>query len=299
MSFVLPKRNQLVQKAIDFEKLSKKTQASLLNEHGELGPDRFNYQCKYDGCSTIVVVSGGKVDFFSRDGKEVASLSHLEAACSRLPMGVYFAEAWRPNAEHRTINGEFRRRSVQEKLELRFFDVVDLASFDAGVCDFPYRMRRRFLTDHLYRFCKSEPRILIAQHAFPWQAAELASHETDAYDGLVAWDNEARWTAGYGTGGQCIKLKNIVDLDLEVTHVYEGEGKHKGKLGALGVRFAGGVTLRVGTGFSDLEREAWWRDSLDIKGRIVRVVGMKDSGKGSIREPRFKGIRWDKQEADY
>lgn len=299
MSFQLPKRSHLVQKAVDFEKLSKKTQINLTNEHGELGPARYSYQRKYDGCSTIIAVHGNKADFFSRDGREVLSLSHLEAACARLPHGVYFAEAWRPNAEHRTINGEFRRRTVQEQLELRFFDVVDLPSFDAGYCDLPYRMRRQFLIEHLYNYCKTEPKILIAHNAYPWEVAELAAHDTDAYDGLVAWNNEAPWTAGSGKDGQCIKRKNIVDLDLEVVEVYEGEGKHAGRLGAIGVRFAGGVVLRVGTGFSDVERDVWWRAPWDIKGRIVRVVGMKDSGKGSIREPRFKGIRWDKSEADH
>ena len=299
MSYQLPERPHLVQKAIDFSKLSKKTQAKLLNEEAGLSPKRFSHQRKYDGCHVIIIVEPCGVFFFSRDGREVKSLGHLYGPMSRMPHGVYFAEAWRPNAEHRTINGEFRRQYVQEQLTLQFFDCVDLNSFLVGYSSSPYKVRREHLVEALYRYCASYPKIMIAQNAYPWEAAELASHDTDAYDGLVAWDNEAPWTAGSGKDGQCLKVKNIVDLDLEVITVYEGEGKHAGRLGAIGVRFDGDVELRVGTGFSDLEREAWWRDPLDIKGRIVRIVGMKDSGKGSIREPRFKGICWDKTEADH
>lgn len=299
MSYPLPERTHLVQKAIDFEKLSKKTQAGLLNEQGELGPKRFSYQRKYDGCSVIIIIEITGVYFFSRDGREVKSLGHLYNGLSRLPHGVYFAEAWRPNAEHRIINGEFRRQYVQPQLELRFFDRVTLHGFLDGYSPHPYRDRREWLIYDLYNFTASYPALVIAQKEYPWESAELAAHDTDAYDGLVAWDNDAPWTAGAGKDGQCIKRKNTVDLDLEVVEVYEGEGKHAGRLGAIGVRLDGGTVLRVGTGFSGLEREAWWREPLDIKGRIVRIVGMKDSGKGSIREPRFKGIRWDKDTPDY
>jgi len=299
MSFVLPKRTHLVQKAIEPSKLSKKAAADLLVD-GQPRSDLYFYQRKYDGCHVIIVrTHEGEVLKFSRDGKPVNSLGHLDSSLANLTAGVYFAEAWFPNAEHRVINGTFRRAVAQPELELRFFDVVSLEGFQRGEENVPYGERRKALEGILYRHCKTEPRILIAHNCYSWEAAELAAHPTDAYDGAVAWNKLAPWEAGSGRSGAAIKIKNIVDLDLEVLHVYEGEGKHAGRLGAIGVRFAGDTVLRVGTGFSDLEREAWWRDPYDIVGRIVRVVGMKDSGKGSIREPRFKGIRWDKTEADH
>lgn len=301
MSIQLPVRSHLVHKAIDPEKLSKKIAYQLTDADGAAYYGKYFYQKKYDGCSVIIIRDyDGKVYYFSRDGKEVLSLGHLTKTLQRVTLGtVFFAEAWFPNAEHRVINGTFRRKTTQEILELRVFDTIPLRDFQNGHCSTPYSVRRTHVLDLTTYWMRRDTRILPSEDCNPWDVAALASHPTDAYDGAVAWLRDGTWTAGAGRGGEILKQKNIVDLDLEVVEVYEGEGKHAGRLGAIGVRFANGVVLRVGTGFSDLEREAWWRDPLDIKGRIVRIVGMKDSGKGSIREPRFKGIRFDKTEADY
>lgn len=302
MSFVLPKRTHLVQKAIDPSKLSKKAAADLLVD-GQPRPELYFHQRKYDGCHVFIVRSNdGELHKFSRDGKPVNSLGHLDRCLYDLPPGVYFAEAWFPNAEHRVINGTFRRSVAQPELELRFFDVVTLEGFQEGIERVAYGERREALEALLYRHCKTEPRILIAHNCFSWEAAELAAHPTDAYDGAVAWNKLSYWYAGAGKEGSALKIKNIVDLDLEVIGLnqeFDKNGEPKESVGSLVVRFAEGKELSVGSGLTKLERRAWWLDPLDIKGRIVRVVGMKDSGKGSIREPRFKGIRWDKTEADH
>jgi len=299
VSYQLPDRRLLVHKAIDLDKLSSRNAPIIDPETGLPCRQHYSWEKKYDGCSVIVVVDlAGEVTFWSRDGKPCTSLGHLAGNFARLRPGtVLFGEAWAYGKEFREISGAFRRKAVQEHLHVKVFDTVSLHEFEQGRSDLPYRVRRDDALHCVHRCGHS--RITLANDCMPWEVGELASHPSDAYDGAVAKRWDGLWIAGAGTGGEVLKIKNVVDVDLEVIRVEEGEGKHAGRLGAIVCRYDNGIELRVGTGFSDLQRRAWWLDKYDIIGRIVRVVGMKDSGKGSLREPRFKGVRHDKDTPDF
>lgn len=297
MTYQLPDRRLLVHKAVDIEKLSAKN-APVLRD-GLPCEATYRWERKYDGCSVIVVVDDNcDVTYWSRDGKPCTSLGHLTNNLERLPARtVLFGEAWRPEAEFREISGEFRRKAVQPQLRLVVFDTVPLDDFEAGHSKMAYAIRSRAASDLVSR--AGHPYIWTANTCLPHQVSDLAAHPTDAYDGAVAKRWDGHWTAGAGLGGEVLKVKNIVDVDLEVIGVEEGQGKHAGRLGAIVCRYEGGVELRVGTGFADLERDLFWENKQHIVGKVVRVLAMKDSGKGSLREPRYKGIRHDKTEPDY
>lgn len=96
-----------------------------------------------------------------------------------------------------------------------------------------------------------------------------------------------------------LRIKQLVSYDLLVLDVKIGEeGKYEETLGALICRFKEGMTIDV-SGMRDDQRHLWWDYPNLIIGKIVQVDGMKDSSKGKIREPRFKGIRYDKVVADF
>lgn len=52
-----------------------------------------------------------------------------------------------------------------------------------------------------------------------------------------------------------LKVKTFHDAEALVVEHLAGEGRHKGRLGALGVELADGTKFSVGTGFSDHQRE--------------------------------------------
>lgn len=66
-----------------------------------------------------------------------------------------------------------------------------------------------------------------------------------------------RADAPYVTGRSDVLLKLKLQLDAEATVVAHtaGKGKHKGKLGALVVETPEGIRFKLGTGFSDAQRE--------------------------------------------
>lgn len=302
----LPERRHLVHKAIDPSKLSAKTREKLGILDGNQFEGQWRFERKYDGCHMIAVgYDDGDIGLFSRSGEEVRSCDHIRRALKgRLRGKVLFGEAWAPGTEHRAISGAFRRHSEQPHLDYVVFDMVTLEDFLEGESEEVFQVRehrRDVLTDLL-----GNPKVYSARCDMSsdpaLRARALANDPDDAYDGLVAKRLDGFWVAGAGRGGEVVKVKDSVTYDLEVIGVEEGVGKHAGRLGALVLRYKDGKELRVGTGFSDLQREAYWeaRDVPgEIIGRIVEIVGLGDSKKGSVREPRFLHIRLDKTEADY
>ena len=48
------------------------------------------------------------------------------------------------------------------------------------------------------------------------------------------------------------------------------------------------------SGMTDAQRDEWWKAESAIIGKVVEIKAMKRLKDGSLREPRFKSIRFDK-----
>jgi DNA ligase 1 len=53
-----------------------------------------------------------------------------------------------------------------------------------------------------------------------------------------------------------LKVKAMREADARVIEHLLGQGRHRGRMGALHVQLANGMTFHVGTGFTDAQREA-------------------------------------------
>jgi hypothetical protein len=71
-----------------------------------------------------------------------------------------------------------------------------------------------------------------------------------------------------------LKIKKFQIVDLRIKKIGEGEGKCKGKAGALTVDYKGNE-LRVGTGFTDEQREMFWQEK--PIGRMIEVSYFAES----------------------
>ena len=72
-------------------------------------------------------------------------------------------------------------------------------------------------------------------------------------EGLMLHRADAQYLTGRNAA--LIKLKPLYDAEATVVAHTDGKSKYKGKLGALVVETAGGIRFKLGTGFSDAERE--------------------------------------------
>lgn len=287
----------IIQKAVAPDKVKKKLQRSLA-EYGKT----YIAQPKWDGC--CAVIDTGDIRGYSRTGEHYPSLTPaaLELREQMGPDLVVIGEAWWPGKDQfNLISGEFRRMEESSKLSVIVNDCLTADEFAAGYSPVPYRERfDRVPISSGNRWGKAGG-FAPGTYGCP---QKLCNEYADkgGYDGLILRDPEGTWTVGSGTTGEIIKIKRVLSFDLRVTAVYEGVGKHAGRMGAVGVDFRG-QELRVGTGFTDRQREDWWdfrRSSTGqhIVGSIAEIEAMDYSSDGLLREPRFKGLRFDKTNPD-
>lgn len=83
---------------------------------------------------------------------------------------------------------------------------------------------------------------------------ELQRIENLGGEGLIVRDPDARYESGRSMA--ILKVKNFQDAEAIVIAHLPGKGKHDGRLGALLVEPEEGAQFRIGTGFSDTERES-------------------------------------------
>ena len=97
-----------------------------------------------------------------------------------------------------------------------------------------------------------------------------------------------------------LKAKPFIEVTLSVRAVEEGTGRNAGKLGALvceGIDDGKAISVNVGSGLSDEQRETFWHHKDDIINQFVEVradaiTKNQDSiTEYSLRFPRFKTFR--------
>ncbi len=145
---------------------------------------------------------------------------------------------------------------------------------------------------------KDRLRQLAAEARLPWVEAieqfRVADRERlrAKLDEIVALGGEGlmlhRADALYreGRSGDLLKLKPYLDRDARVVAHLPGKGRHAGRLGALLVEDADGRRFRIGTGFSDAQRETPPPLGSEIS---FRYQGL--TAKGVPRFPVFLRVR--------
>lgn len=261
----------------------------------DLPADEYIMMPKYDGCLAIVVADGdGHVR--TRTGEPITSIPHVLAQARKLLPGyVIFGEAYKSNTPFKDISGAFRRHAPQDDLIVVAFDAVPGADWRAGKCDEPYKARLARLSEAWH--ASPVPAIIVASAsdagASQGFANALVAH--GGYDGAILRRADAPWTVGASKNGEAIKVKPVKSLDLRAVDWFYGKGKHAGRAGGIVVEYRG-VQTQVGTGFSDAERETI--ASQGTRNQIAEVEFMELTADGKLREPRFKGWRFDKTEPD-
>lgn len=132
----------------------------------------------------------------------------------------------------------------------------------------------------VYSLNPLDPGLLRGVHEDPTASLiekELEKVVSQGYEGLVLRQGD-RW----------LKVKPSENHDVTVTSMVEGTGRNVGRLGALLTPMG-----KVGTGFTDEEREIIWNDPTTI-GSTIEVSCMSLTKGGKFRHPRYIRNRWDK-----
>ena len=298
---------ELIQKAAEWDKQSSKLRKQYDRVEHLTAQGGYVWQPKYDGIHCIIDTTNRCA--FTREHTNLPSIQHVvDYLSDAVGLGYVFqGEVWLPDTPFKDISGAARRQYLQPQLGVVLYDVHSHAQFLAGFDPNPYKLRLGLLRT-LMAYVSGYPHILLG-HSAPaddhpiggWSVLAQEYVKRGGYDGLILRDLNATWTAGTARNGELIKVKPSVTLDLRCNGVIQGEGKHYGKLGAISVSF-NGVNSCVGTGFSDEQRSTLWANALtgidSPIGQIVEVECMCINPNNTLREPRFKAVRWDKSKAD-
>ena len=207
------------------------------------------------------------------------------------------------NEAFRMATGILNSDGDKTSICFMIFDMIPLSDFDSADPKIPYSVRRRAL-NHAVPFLETD-----CTHVLP-----LLYHGKDQ---SVIWDFLDRMVAEDKEGLMLntdvpylrtrhrgiLKIKRFYTMDLPIIGVEEGTGRLEGKLGALVLDFKGNE-VKVGTGFSDEQREAIWNGYIPLEGKLCEVKykeisSDKKTGLESLQFPVFVRLRDDKTEVSY
>lgn len=256
-------------------------------------PTRGNFiiEPKYDGLRCIAMVDKGAVTLLSRNGKEFTSSDHLKPLLLSLGRdGVFDGELTSGNFNS-SISAVKRKDQQNDATVFNIFDFLDHDEWKNPIN--PWRQRRHQLSEMFKQV--SSPRLRLTPaydlgteaDAFKYYAQLLNL----GYEGGIV--KNARGIYRFSRHRDWLKLKETNDVDLRVESLVEGEGKYKGMLGAA-IVFFNGKRVSVGSGFSDEERELFWKEPNRIIKKVIEIRYHQVTPDGSLRHPRYFMVREDK-----
>jgi DNA ligase 1 len=270
-------------------------------------------EVKLDGVRVITIVrSDGRVDMFSRNGKELANFPHIAQQISNVIKLKGSDKSMDVVLDGEIMSGSFQdlMKQVHRKdnveagdAVLNLFDVLPLADFEKGVYSKDQTTR-----SNMVKFWVETNQSLLPNVTYV--ANELVDLDTEAGQARYKEINVKAIEGGYEgimlkdplAGYECkrsvawLKLKPFIEVSLTVVATEEGTGKNVGKMGALvceGVDDGKSIRVNVGSGFTDQQRDEFWSCRAD--GHVVEVradaVTQNQDGSYSLRFPRFKSFR--------
>lgn len=280
---------------------------------------------KLDGCRILLVVDHIQhATCYSRNGKIFENFQKIEDQVTKylsnfLVNNELFNDTF---SDGFVLDGEVVGNTFQELMRqarrksnvdaddsvFHIFDILPLKDFKLGHWDASLSSRMEVLEEIKGHLTLSASNIEVVPHISVdldtaegvTQLHEYAETKVAAgFEGIMIKDINSTYQCKRNTSW--MKYKPVHDYDLTVIGVNPGTGKHSGKMGALvceGIDDGKHITVNVGSGYTDTERQLYW-DSMDqVIGKTAVVLAdaitQNQDGSYSLRFPRFKTFREDK-----
>lgn len=276
--------------------------------------------CKLVGNELISLshkLNGTRIAFingkcFTRQGKEYIGVDHIISDIHNLGLSNYFVdgELIYKNKEDLSDSEAFQKgvgiamSKSNDKSELKFvvFDMFPIDEFYNGKSNETYSARRNKLATMIDKKTDNVEFLEMLyqgyDHSEIWKWLDYA--EENDWEGIMI---------NLDTPYECKRTKNLIKVkkfltcDIRCVNIEEGSGRNKGRLGALVCNYKGNL-VNVGSGFSDEDRELFWKNKDEIIGRIIEVrykevTKDKKTELESLQFPSYLGVRENGKEESY
>lgn len=251
----------------------------------------------------------------ARSGMPYKGLEHITDALSWLRVAGFVADGeltlkdkgdLSDNEAFRVSTGILNSDNVNKTVICyTIFDMIPVKDFDALKPQVTYRYRRDILNQFAERIADTDGAVKVLPvlyHGTDQSKIEelLEQMVREDKEGLVInTDVPYRRTRHKGI----LKVKRFYTMDLPIIRCEEGTGRLSGTLGAFVLKYKENE-VKVGSGFTDEQREQFWNNRDDMEGLLCEVKYKEisqDKGTGleSLQFPVFVGIRTDKTEVSY
>ena len=284
---------------------------------------------KLDGVRALFVVIpsdfGVTTICYSRNGKVFENFSHIEeqiqSAYTKICRSASRVDQGRSLVDGFVFDGEVIGNTFQELMRqarrkenaqaedsvFNVFDVIPLADFRRGYWNAQLHKRINIL-ESIRGIIDELPNVELLPHLMVDLDTSEGKDQLDRYakdqvnagfEGIMIKNVDAPYECKRSTSW--MKFKPVYDYDLTVIGVEEGTGKNQGRMGALvceGIDDGKHITVNVGSGYTDVERQSYWDDKESVIGQTAVVMAdaitQNQDGSYSLRFPRFKTFRDDK-----
>ena len=270
-------------------------------------------EVKLDGVRVLAICRSGKVELFSRNGKQFHNFPHIIAE-------IESVLAVKPAPYDCVLDGEVMSKDFQDLMKqvhrkdgkaatdsvLHLFDFIPLEDFLKGSWDKKQTDRSNYVK---YWVLENEDLLKHVQ-ACEWEDVDLSTTEGNkrfvelnktavdgGYEGVMIKDVDAPYECKRTHAW--LKAKPFIEITLTVVDVEEGTGRNEGRLGAViveGEDDGYNYRLNCGSGFTDAQRDEYWTERASLIGNLIEIradarTKSQDSDTYSLRFPRFKTFR--------
>ena len=241
---------------------------------------------KYDGVRGIFHVKNNGL--FTRQGKRVWGVRTIEDSCrayvqsfdgTDINIETVEGELYKYGADFPTISGIVKEFQCDDKdLILKVFAVKSNMTSNEMIGNLPDPGEYPLIEPVEYQSILNNSVSIL----------EFATNNTYSEEGIVLRHPTISYTEG--RSHNLLKVKKIYTSEFTITSINKGSGQYANSLGSINVsNMIDGVTVtsRVGTGFTEDERNTIWNNQSEYLGRSVEILYMGVTSGGSLRQPVF------------
>ena len=271
--------------------------AQKFDIHRLQGLSKVIVEPKLDGIRCFTVVQNGSAIMLARSGKPINNFNDtILPELIKLGDGCYDGELMGKDFTSLMRQAYRKEDTDTSDTYLALFDFLPLEEWLSKKAKMSCGNRFKKLTERIDCLnINSDVVRLVNRKIIPNDYSEIKkTHDvfvSEGYEGAMIKFIDAPYN--FGRGFEVMKLKAFHDVDLVVTGLLEGTGKHEGKLGSFQVVY-NGVDVQVGSGLTDDLREEIWHNKSSFLGRTIEVRYQEETPDGSLRFPTFVCFRSDK-----